>query len=139
MPIFNSECLSGLTIAVAFIFLITVEASVTGYFDSSQDGKRKFLEVLVKALKVEPGDLTSGYFGATGFKLLETPVVEVLKRENCAHLKANFKEDTSPEVRFYALSTWSILSCSGKLHTDKVVTVSCRSMKTEHFVRCRLL
>lgn len=101
--------------------MVGTHASVTGYIDPSD--RRKFLEILVKSLKLQEGDVVSPYYGAVGFKLLDEPIVKVLQMDNCAHLQKNFKSDSSPEVTFYAVSAFSALGCSGKLHNEEVVKV----------------
>lgn len=109
------------TILLLALSLVRTHATVTGYFNSAD--KRKFLEILVKSFTVNSDDVTSAYYGATGFKLLNEPVVAVLKKDNCDHLKANFKDDIPPDSVFYALSAYSLLACPGKLHTDKTIQV----------------
>lgn len=102
--------------------MVRTHASVTGYIEPSD--RRKFLEILVKSFKLQEGDVVSPYYGALGFKLLNEPVVKVLQMDNCAHLQKNFKSDNSPEVAFYALSAFSTLGCSGKLHNEELVKVN---------------
>lgn len=83
------------------------------------------MEVLVKGFVVKENDITGSYFAAKGFNLLNQEVVTVLKKDNCAYLKDNFKEEAAtPETAFYVLSTWSLLSCPGKAYTDKLINVS---------------
>lgn len=77
----------------------------------------------MKSLKLQEGDVVSPYYGALGFKLLDEPLVKVLQMDNCAHLQKHFKSDSGPEVAFYALSAFSALGCSGKLHNEEVVKV----------------
>lgn len=112
------------TISVVLLIaasVVSAHASVTGYIDPAD--KLRFLEVLTGSLIIQPNDIVSPYYGATGFKLLEQSLVKVLRMDNCEHLKQNFKAGVSPEAAFYALSAWSSLECAGKLHTDEVIKV----------------
>lgn len=106
-------------ILLVFTSLVRTHATVTGYIDPTD--RRRFLEILVKSLKVQEGDVVSPYYGALGFKLLKEPLVSVLQMDNCDHLQKNFKADSDPETTFYALSAFSVLECKGKLHNEAVV------------------
>lgn len=86
----------------------------------------------MKSLKLQEGDVVSPYYGALGFKLLDEPLVKVLQMDNCAHLQKNFKSDSGPEVAFYALSAFSALGCSGKLHNEEVVKVQSQHKMNEN-------
>lgn len=101
--------------------MVKTHASVTGYIDSSD--RRKFLEILGKSLKVQEGDVASPYYGALGFKLLNEQLEKQQQTETCGHLQQNFKINSTPEVTFYALSAFSTLGCSGKLHNEELVKV----------------
>lgn len=81
------------------------------------------MSALVKAFVIEDGDISSPYYGAKGFKLLNEPVAPVLVKENCAHLQNFYKPQATTEETFNALTAWSLLGCSGKLHTDATITV----------------
>lgn len=113
-------------VAGAFLLIVSVfttQASITGYIGSSD--QTRFLEALTRAfVKLETGDVDTVYYGAKGFNLLNQKVVTVLIMDSCAHLEHHFKKDSPPETAFHALSTWSLLGCKGKLHTDATINVS---------------
>lgn len=107
--------------------LISAQASVTDYIGKS-DELRIFAELTKTFLNLTRGDLVTTYYGAKGFTALGETLPKILKLDSCAHMENNFKDDVSPEAAFYALSTWSLLTCAEvlgskepKLHKDSTV------------------
>lgn len=101
----------------------SAKASVTGYIGEKDESR--FLEALTKAfIKPQETDYSSAYYGIRGFKLLNKPLVTVLVMDTCGHLEKNFKKGSGPEQSFHAVTAWSLLGCTGKLHTDVTVKVT---------------
>lgn len=101
------------------VLSITTHASIGGYISASD--KKKFLTTLAKAFTVEADDISKSYYAARGFKILNEPYSKTHISEQCAHIKQYYTPTTNIDVTFNALSTWSLLSCPGKLHTDATI------------------
>lgn len=121
LPFFPSSVLTLYFIAFA-VLLVSIEASVDSFITPSD--KKKLLSVITKSLIVNDEDYSSSYYAAKGFNSLKESIVLVLKRDNCDHLKKHFKNEHTSEVIYQAVTAWSLLQCSGKLHTDTTVKVS---------------
>ncbi|XP_022914167.2 dolichyl-diphosphooligosaccharide--protein glycosyltransferase subunit 2 [Onthophagus taurus] len=99
------------------VFISTTHGSINGYITPGD--RNRLLEAFTKGfVKLQEGDVVTVYQAAKGFELLGQKVVKVLFMDACAHLKDNFKEDSTPEAAFHAISTWTILKCEGKLYSD---------------------
>lgn len=115
-----------------FLQCTLILSSVPGYI--SPEDRKRFLTVAVTALtklKLENQDLSTVYYGANTFKLLNEETPKVLYLDSCAYIQQNFDKATNAETIFHVLSTWAIQKCAtleelgtSKLHSAATVNVS---------------
>lgn len=104
----------------------TTHASIGGYISGSD--KKKFLTTLTKAFTIELDDISKSYYAARGFRILNEPYSKTHISEQCAHIKQYYTPTANVDVTFNSLSTWSLLGCQGKLHSDATIKVCNRKM-----------
>lgn len=72
--------------------------------------------------------MSSIYYGAKGYKIVGEAYDKTIVTKTCEHIKKNFKLSQNLEAAFNAFSTWTLLSCPGKLESDADIKVSNMSM-----------
>lgn len=115
-------CISQI-LACILLSLLTcyTHASIGGYITTSD--KKKFIQSLAESFKLQGDDISSAYYGAKGYKLLGGTYDKTTVSQTCEHIKKNFKLPDNLELGFNSFSTWSLLGCQGKLHTDPIIKV----------------
>lgn len=99
-----------------------VHGSITGYITSSD--KKKFIHLLSPGTKLEVDDLSTPYYFAKGYKLLNEPYDKNYVQQTCTHLRKNYNPSVGLENSFNAFSSWNLLGCEGKLQSDNTIKAS---------------
>ncbi|XP_044751427.1 dolichyl-diphosphooligosaccharide--protein glycosyltransferase subunit 2 [Coccinella septempunctata] len=106
------------TLILAY-FTLNVNGSVKGYISSTDT--KKFLSVLSKSLSEDSTDIAAIYYGAVGYKLLNSKVDTQLIKKSCDSLRSNLKGDENPEIIFQAYCAWKDLNCPGKIQKEETL------------------